>query len=217
MALTRIKICGMTRPEDARAATDCGADAIGMVFYAGSARAVTGDQAVGIAAVVPPFVTKVALFVNEPAVSIRRILDNVPVDLIQFHGEESADFCQQFGRPWMKALRVKPGLDIAGECARFPLARAVLLDAWQQGEPGGTGKTFDWGLAPQDLSLPLVLAGGLDESNVGEAISALHPAAVDVCSGVERSPGIKDARKIRQFIEAVRAADLEMEGSTYDD
>jgi phosphoribosylanthranilate isomerase len=188
-----------------------------MVFYAGSARAVTGDQAVGIAAVVPPFVTKVALFVNEPATSIRRILDNGPVDLIQFHGEESADFCQQFGRPWMKALRVKPGLDIAGECAKFRSARAVLLDAWQQGEPGGTGKTFDWGLAPQDLSLPLVLAGGLDESNVGEAISALHPAAVDVCSGVERSPGIKDARKIRQFIEAVRAADLEMEGSTYDD
>lgn len=217
MASTRIKICGMTRPEDARAATDCGADAIGMIFYAGSARAVTVDQAAGVAAVVPPFVTIVALFVNEPATSIRRILDNVPVDLIQFHGDESADFCQQFGRPWIKALRVKPSLDIAGECARFSSARAVLLDAWQQDEPGGTGKTFDWGLAPQDLSLPLVLAGGLDESNVGEAISTLHPGAVDVCSGVERSPGIKDAHKIRRFIAAVRAADLEMEGSTHDD
>ena len=217
MASTRIKICGMTRPEDARTATDSGADAIGLVFYAGSSRAVTVEQAVGITAVVPPFVTIVALFVNEPASSIRRILDRVPIGLIQFHGDESEDFCQQFGRPWIKALRVRPALDIAGECNRFRSARAVLLDTWQEGEPGGTGKSFDWQLASHDLPLPLVLAGGLHEGNVGDAIGVLHPAAVDVCSGVERSPGIKDASRIRRFIEAVRVADQTLEGLTNDD
>jgi phosphoribosylanthranilate isomerase len=207
MASTRIKICGMTRPEDARTATDYGADAIGMVFYAGSARAVTVDQAAEIAAVVPPFVTIVALFVDEPAASIERTLNAVPIDLIQFHGDETPEFCQQFGRPWIKALRVKPGLDIAGECDRFRAARAVLLDSWQDGEPGGTGKSFDWQLAQEDLPISLVLAGGLHEGNVGDAIGVLHPAAVDVCSGVEHSPGIKDALKIQRFIEAVRSAD----------
>ena len=207
MASTRIKICGMTRPEDARTATDCGADAIGMIFYAGSARAVTVEQAVEVAAVVPPFVTIVALFVNEPAASIERILGSVPIDLIQFHGDESPEFCQQFGRPWIKALRVKPGLDIVAECEKFSAARAVLLDSWKEGEPGGTGTSFDWQSATDELPLSLVLAGGLHEGNVGDAIGVLHPAAVDVCSGVELSPGIKDALKIQRFIEAVRRAD----------
>lgn len=216
MAATRIKMCGMTRPEDAQIATDSGADAVGLVFYAGSSRAVTVEQAAGIVAVVPPFVTVVALFVNEPAASIRRILDRVPIGLIQFHGEEPPEFCQQFGRPWIKALRVKKGLDISHLCNRYRSARAVLLDSWQEGEPGGTGKSFDWNLAPDDLPLPLILAGGLHDGNVGDAIASLHPAAVDVCSGVERSPGIKDAPSMRRFIDAVRAADQKLEGLSND-
>jgi phosphoribosylanthranilate isomerase len=136
----------------------------------------------------------------------------VNIDLIQFHGNESPAFCQQFERPWIKALRVRAGLDIAALCNDYGRARALLLDSWQEGVPGGTGKTFDWQLAPRNLSLPVVLAGGLNEANVGAAIAALHPAAVDVSGGVERSPGIKDAQKIRQFIAAVRAADQQQDG-----
>lgn len=207
MTSTRIKICGITRPEDARAAADSGADAIGLVFYSQSARAVTVDQAAAITAVVPPFVSVVALFVDESAATIRTVLEAVPIDLIQFHGEEPAQFCEQFARPWIKALRVKPGIDLAGECAAYKKGRAVLLDSWQKGVPGGTGTTFDWNLATGTLPLPVVLAGGLHSDNVGVAIRALHPAAVDVSGGVESSPGIKDARLIEQFIAAVRTAD----------
>jgi phosphoribosylanthranilate isomerase len=212
MASTRIKICGITRPEDASVAIASGADAIGLVFYASSPRAVTLEQAAEIVAVVPPFVSVVALFVDEPAASIERTLGMLPVDVIQFHGEESPVFCQQFGRPWIKALRVKSGLDLAGACDQFRSARGILLDSWQEGVPGGTGKSFDWRLAPGDLSLPVVLAGGLHEGNVGEAMRALHPAAVDVSGGVESRPGIKDAHKIRRFIAAVRAADQQLGG-----
>jgi phosphoribosylanthranilate isomerase len=217
MASTRIKICGITRKEDARAATSSGADAIGLVFYAKSPRSVTVDQAAEIAAVIPPFVSVVALFVDEPAASIERTLGVVPVDLIQFHGDESAEFCQQFCRPWIKALRVKPGLDIARACGQYRRARGLLLDSWQEGVPGGTGTPFDWQLASGDLSLPVVLAGGLHEGNVGNAIRALRPAAVDVSGGVERSPGIKDALRMQQFIAAVRIADQQLDGLAYDD
>lgn len=211
MMATRIKICGITRQEDALAVAVSGADALGLVFYSASPRAVTVDQAFGIAAVVPPFLSIVALFVDEPIASIERILDAVPIDLIQFHGDESPEFCQQFGRPWIKALRVKPGLDIADACRRYHRARGVLLDSWQAGMPGGTGKTFDWDLAPGNLPLPTVLAGGLHEGNVGDAIESLHPAAVDVSGGVEHSPGIKDAHKIQRFVAAVRAADRKVD------
>lgn len=207
MAATRIKICGITRPEDARAVAASGADAIGLVFYSASPRAVTVDQAVAITAVVPPFVTVVALFVDEPVASIERILESVPIDLIQFHGEESPEFCQQFGRPWLKALRVQPGIDIADACRKYHRARAVLLDSFKAGVPGGTGQAFDWELTPANLPLPVVLAGGLHPDNVGDAIRALHPAAVDVSGGVESAPGIKDAEKIHRFIAAVRAAE----------
>ncbi len=216
MASTRIKICGITRLEDARAAICSGVDAIGLVFYATSPRAVTTDQAAAIVAIVPPFVSVVALFVDEPAASIERILSTVPIDLIQFHGDETADFCQQFGRPWIKALRVRPSLDIAGACRQYHGARGVLLDSWQEGVPGGTGQPFDWQLAPAELSLPVVLAGGLHQGNVGAAIRALRPAAVDVSGGVESSPGIKDLHKIQQFIAAVRVADQQLDGLAHD-
>lgn len=209
---TRIKICGITRPEDAQAAVANGADAIGLVFYRKSPRAVTVEQAVRITAVVPPFVTVVALFVDELAQDILRILECVPVDLLQFHGNETAAFCEQFGRPWVKALRVRPETDIPAACDTYRAARGVLLDSWQDGVPGGTGKTFDWQLAPRDSFLPMVLAGGLNDGNVGAAIAALRPAAVDVSGGVEDSPGIKSAGKIRQFVAAVRAADQHLGG-----
>ena len=139
-----------------------------------------------------------------------------PKALIQFHGDESAAFCEQSQRPWIKALRVREGLDIAGECAHYSGARGVLLDSWQQGVPGGTGKTFDWNLADGSFPLPVILAGGLNDSNVGHAIAQLHPQAVDVSGGVEQSPGCKDAAKIERFIAAVRAADELMDGATDD-
>ncbi len=206
MASTRIKICGITRNEDALAVSDSGADALGLVFYNASPRAVTAEQAAEIVHGISPLVTVVALFVDEPVSSIERILATVPVNLIQFHGDETAQFCQQFGRPWIKALRVRPGFNIADACQQYRQARGVLLDAWQEGVPGGTGKTFDWDLSPVDLPIPLVLAGGLDEHNVGEAIRIARPAAVDVSGGVESAPGIKDANKIHRFVAAVRAA-----------
>lgn len=217
MPHTRIKICGITSIADAGAAVDAGADAIGLVFYPGSPRAVTLAQAAQIARAVPPFVTLVALFVDEPAENIRRIVETLPINLIQFHGEETGEFCGQFQRPWIKALRVQPGIDLVAHCAQYGAARAILLDSWQQGVPGGTGRTFDWDLARARLPLPLVLAGGLDAGNVGAAISLLRPAAVDVSGGVEASPGRKDAGKIKRFIAAVRAADALGNETDYDD
>ena len=207
MTHTRIKICGITSSDDARAAVDCGADAIGLVFYPASPRAVTPAQAARIIASVAPFVSVVGLFVNEPAEGIKRILESVPLDIMQFHGDEPAAFCEQFHRPWIKALRVRPGMKLAAQCAAYKQARAILLDSWQAGVPGGTGKTFDWSLAGGELSLPLVLAGGLHDGNVGEAIARLRPAAVDVSGGVEESPGRKQAAKIKRFVAAARAAD----------
>lgn len=207
MASTRIKICGITRPDDALAATDSGADAIGLVFYERSPRGVSVEQATAITAVTPPFVSIVALFVDAQASTIQGILDALPIDLIQFHGDESAEFCRQFGRPWIKALRVRPGLDLRAASERYGDARAVLLDSWQEGVPGGTGKSFDWRLATNALSRPVVLAGGLHAGNVGEAIDALRPAAVDVSGGVESALGRKDARRIQDFVTAVRIAD----------
>ncbi|MEE4144087.1 MAG: phosphoribosylanthranilate isomerase [Halieaceae bacterium] len=214
---TRIKICGITSAEDARLAVDSGADAIGLVFYPPSPRAVTASMAAAIVAAVPPFVTVVALFVDEPAESIRRILESVPVDLLQFHGEEPAAFCEQFQRPWIKALRVQADMDLVAHCRQYRTARAVLLDSWQEGVPGGTGRTFDWDLAGGELPLPVVLAGGLGEHNVGEAVTRLRPAAVDVSGGVEQSPGRKDAGKIKRFIAAVRSADALVNGAADDE
>jgi phosphoribosylanthranilate isomerase len=213
---TRIKICGITTVADARCAVDCGADAIGLVFYARSPRAVTVEQAASIAAAVPPFVTVVALFVDEPAQSVQRILSDVAIDMIQFHGSEPAEFCEQFARPWLKALRVRPGVDLAAACREYGQGRGILLDSWQEGVPGGTGTAFDWSLAAPSLPLPVVLAGGLNESNVGAAMARLRPAAVDVSGGVERAPGSKDLQKIERFIAAVRSADALRHGATDD-
>jgi len=213
---TRIKICGITTADDARTAVDLGADAIGLVFYARSPRGVTAQQAQQIAAAVPPFVTIVGLFVDEPVDSIKRILSSVPVDLVQFHGDETPAFCQQFGRPWIKALRVRPGVELETLCKDYQAGRGILLDSWQDGVPGGTGKSFDWDLAARTLPLPLVLAGGLNDSNVGEAIARLRPAAVDVSGGVERVPGVKDSGKIERFVAAVRAADALINGAVDD-
>ena len=207
MAHTRIKICGITRPEDALSAISCGADAIGLVFYAASPRAVTVEQAASIVAVVPPFVSVVALFVDETASRINQVLSSLSIDVLQFHGDESPEFCQQFNRPYIKAVRVQADLDLDNICRAYTTARGVLLDAWQEGVPGGTGKTFDWNLAALELPLPVVLAGGLNLCNVSEAIAALQPAAVDVSGGVELRPGVKDCEKIKQFILAVETAD----------
>ena len=216
MVATRVKICGITRPEDARRAAALGADAIGLVFYPGSSRVVSMEQAKHIVAALPPFVTSVALFVDEAPDEINRILNSVPIGMIQFHGEETPEFCSQFNRPWMKALRVRPGLDIAALGVEFASASAILLDAWQEGVPGGTGQSFDWELAPRAMTRPMVLAGGLHAANVGAAIAALCPEAVDVSGGVESSPGIKDADKMSDFIAAVRAADRIAKGKIDD-
>ena len=207
MSRTRIKICGITRPEDACEAVEQGADAIGLVFYPESPRAVSIEQAQAVAAVVPPFVTLVALFVDESVERIKAVLEGVPVGLLQFHGEESPGFCEQFSRPYIRALRMRPDTDIAAFAADYPKARGILLDAWQEGVPGGTGKTFDWNLARETVAAPLVLAGGLHAANVGEAIAAVRPFAVDVSGGVELSPGHKDPQRIREFVTAVRETD----------
>jgi len=214
---TRIKICGITTAADAVAVVAAGADAVGLVFYPRSPRAVTRVQAAEIVRVVPPFVSVVALFVDEPADSIRRIVESLPINLIQFHGEESAEFCRQFQRPWIKALRMSAGIDLPARCAAYGEARGILLDSWQEGLPGGTGRTFDWELARRGVPLPLVLAGGLDEHNVGQAIALLQPSAVDVSGGVEQAPGRKDAVKITRFVAAVRAADALLDGTADDD
>ena len=206
MLSTRVKICGITREQDARAAATAGADAIGLVFYPDSPRAVSLEQAKEVVENVPPFLTVVALFVDEPADVVMRIVERVPVDVIQFHGDETPEFCAQFGRPWIKALRMKPGIDVAREFSRFAGARGMLLDTWQEGKPGGTGQVFDWSLAAQNNhSMPLVLAGGLHPDNVAEAVMSVRPAAVDVSGGVESAPGIKDAAQMRRFISAVRS------------
>ena len=207
MAQTRIKICGITRVEDAIAAVASGADAIGLVFYGKSSRAVSIDQASIIAKAVPPFVSIVALFVDESAAEIERVLNAVPVDIIQFHGSETPQFCEQFNRPYVKALRVTPDLNLATVSKGYASSRGILLDSWKEGVPGGTGQSFDWRLAQKALPLPVILAGGLNPENIGDAIAMLRPAAVDVSGGVESAPGIKDSGKIREFIAAVRAAD----------
>jgi len=202
---TFVKICGITSSADALAACEAGADALGLVFYAPSPRCVTAQQAREIVAAVPPFVSIVALFVDAQAATIQRTLECVSVDCIQFHGNESPAFCSQFQRPYLKALRMRPGLDVGTVAGGYSGARGLLLDSWQPGVPGGTGQTFDWTAIPAGLGRPLVLAGGLDEQNVAAAISAVRPAAVDVSGGVESAPGIKDAGKMKRFVAAVRS------------
>ncbi len=204
--MTRIKICGLTREEDVDAAVAAGADALGFVFYSPSPRYVTPQRAAELTRRVPPFVEIVGLFVNEAPEAVRAVCDVVPISLLQFHGDETADYCRQFSRPWLRAARVRPGLDLVEFARSFPDARGLLLDAFVEGYGGG-GHVFDWTLIPPDLPGYLVLSGGLTADNVGEAIERVRPDAVDVSSGVEASKGIKDHSKIAAFVAAVRKAD----------
>lgn len=198
----RVKVCGLTSVSDALAAVNAGADAIGMVFYEPSPRHVTIDVAEQIARAAGPFVTTVGLFVNASAETINQVLERVPLQLLQFHGDEQPAFCNSFQRPYMKALRMKPEMNIQAEIARYPDAVAVLLDAYKKGIPGGTGETFDWGRVPSEgeRQLPVVLAGGLTPENVQQAIVSTKPYGVDVSGGVESAPGQKDPIKINEFI-----------------
>ncbi|KIQ02543.1 MULTISPECIES: phosphoribosylanthranilate isomerase [Pseudomonas] len=205
MSVVRCKICGITRLEDALAAVAAGADAIGLVFYARSPRAVSIEQARAIVTALPPFVTTVGLFVDMSRAELDEVLAAVPLDLLQFHGDETAAECEAVGRPYIKALRVRAGDDVAALVDVYPGARAVLLDTFVEGVPGGTGQAFDWSLVPARLSKPVILAGGLTASNVAAAIAQVRPYAVDVSGGVEASKGIKDASRVKDFVRAVRA------------
>jgi phosphoribosylanthranilate isomerase len=207
MPRTRIKICGITRKEDLRAAVDLGADALGFVFFPPSPRFLDEARARKLAQQVPPFVTRVGLFVNADAAAVCSTLTTVPLDLLQFHGDEDAAYCDQFGLPYIKAARMRPGLDLLEYAALFPAARAILLDAYVEGY-GGAGVSFDWSLIPPALPLPIILSGGLTSANIGDAVRAVRPAAVDVSSGVEVAKGIKDAVKIAEFIAGVRNAEV---------
>jgi len=203
---TRIKICGITRPGDAVAAAQAGADAIGLVFYPPSPRFLNVERAREIRDALPPFVQAVALFVNPDAAQVAQVIGRVHPSLLQFHGEETPDFCSQFGLPYVKACRVTQGVDLLKYLRPFSAASGWLLDAHVE-EYGGVGARFDWSLVPARLERPLVLSGGLTRENVGAAVRRVRPWAVDVSSGVESSKGIKDAAKIAAFVAEVRNAD----------
>jgi len=206
MSAVRSKICGITRIEDALAAVEAGADAIGFVFYPKSPRAVTVQQVRAIIAALPPFISTVGLFVNASRCELNETLDAVPLDLLQFHGDETPEQCEGYHRPFIKALRVQAGDDIAASCRLYSNASGILLDTFVSGVPGGTGETFDWALIPDGLEKPIILAGGLTSANVAQAIAQVRPYAVDVSGGVEKSKGIKDHDKIRAFMSAVHGA-----------
>jgi phosphoribosylanthranilate isomerase len=205
---TRIKICGITREQDVLAVVRSGADAFGLVFYEKSPRHVNLQQAVKLVRAVPPFVTVVGLFVNPVVEYVREVLAQVSLDVLQFHGEETPEFCQQFGKPYLKAIRVKAGVDLLQCASRYAGAQGLLLDAFVEGTQGGTGESFDWELIPHDLPLPVILSGGLSADNVAAAVRQVQPYAVDVSSGVEAAKGIKDMAKIDAFINEVRRADV---------
>jgi len=202
---TRVKICGITRRQDADFVAESGADAIGMVFYPPSPRAVTIAQAQQAAAGLPPFVSLVSLFVDPEKELVSQCLDALAVDIIQFHGNESPAFCEQFGKPYIKAVRMKPGTDLQQLAQTYSSARALLLDSYQPGVPGGTGKAFDWSLIA-DIGKPVILAGGLHADNVKQAIQQVRPFAVDVSGGVESEKGIKSHDKISAFMREVSNA-----------
>ena len=204
---TRIKICGLREPAHAKLAAEAGADAIGLVFYGRSSRSVQAELAAEIAAALPPYVAAVGLFVNAEAGEIESVLARVPLDLLQFQGDETPEFCERFGRPYVRAVRMEEGVDLLEYGHRFKRARALLLDAHVPGLPGGTGRTFDWKRVPRNPPIPLILSGGLDPGNVAEAIREARPWAVDVSSGVESSRGVKDPARIVEFIRSVRSED----------
>lgn len=200
---TRVKVCGITTSAQAKAIAEAGADAIGLVFYAKSPRAVDLETAKGICANLPPFVQKVALFVNPEKSDVDAVLDSVSIDLLQFHGDETDEFCKQFDRAYIKALPVKDSESIVRSINAYPYASGLLLDTYQPGIYGGSGKQFNWSDFPRNCAKPLILAGGLAPDNVAAAIGSCHPYAVDVSSGVEISKGIKSIEKVQAFINAI--------------
>jgi phosphoribosylanthranilate isomerase len=204
---TRVKICGITRPEDGRMAAEAGADAIGFVFYPPSPRFLSLERAVEIRDALPPFVQTVALFVNPDAAQVAQVIGRVKPSLLQFHGEETPDFCEEFGVPYVKACRVKRGVDTLKYLRSYTRATAWLLDSYVA-EYGGVGERFDWSLVPAERERPLILSGGLDAANVREAIRSVKPWGVDVSSGVESAKGIKDAAKVAAFIAEVANEDV---------
>ncbi|MEH6551144.1 MAG: phosphoribosylanthranilate isomerase [Pseudomonadales bacterium] len=203
MTRTRVKICGITQPEDALAAVSAGVDAIGLVFYANSPRYIQLDMALEICRIIPPLVTTVGLFVDHSKDEVERVIERIPLDLLQFHGNEDDAFCASFNRPYIKALRVRDKDSLERDLALYPAAQGFLLDTYVKGIAGGTGERFDWQLIPESVRSTIILAGGLGPDNVSDAISAVTPYAVDVSGGVEASPGIKSHRLIEEFMAAV--------------
>ncbi len=206
MNRTRVKICGITRVEDARAAIDSGADALGLVFYSKSPRYVELSVAANIARTIGPFVTTVGLFVNAEVAQVREAVKTVGLDLLQFHGDEDEAYCAQFDMPYIKAIRMSPELDVKEVVTKYPSARGFLFDAWNKDKYGGTGETFEWQRLSSlkesaDTDIPFILAGGLTPENVDQAVAAVKPYAIDVSGGVEQSPGIKSPELIQQFID----------------
>ena len=206
---TRVKICGITRIEDACSAVEHGADAIGLVFFERSPRHVSTEQAVRISAAVAPFVTVVGLFVDALPVKIRQVLERVPLGLLQFHGQETNDDCTRYGVPFIKSVAMKPGVDVHAQSRAYPDASGILLDAWLPQTHGGGGHPFDWAQVPRDLGIPVILAGGLTADNVTIAVRRIRPYAVDVSSGVEIGKGVKSAGKIAAFMRGVRVSDTD--------
>jgi len=200
---TRVKICGITRVEDAVVASEQGADAIGLVFYEGSPRYISPEQAAVICRALPAFVTSVALFKDADAATVKQIITSTAIDLLQFHGSETVAFCEQFGRPYIKAVGMAGGSNVYAVARQYASSRGLLLDSHAPGAPGGSGKTFDWNQVPKDLQPGVILAGGLNADNVKRAIAIARPYGVDISSSVESRPGIKDAEKIRLFMQQV--------------
>jgi len=200
---TRVKICGITRPQDAAVAVQYGADAIGLVFYDKSPRAVDVEQAQQIVKQIPAFVSTVALFVNADPGYIKQVLNTVNIDLIQFHGDETAEECGLYSKRYIKAVRMHDDMDLHQQCQRYVNASALLVDSYHPGIAGGTGAVFDWGRIPGDLGLPLILAGGLQAENIRQAVDEVKPYAVDVSSGVEFDKGLKDEALINAFMRGI--------------
>lgn len=205
-ARTRVKFCGLTRADDARVAIELGVDAIGLVFVPASKRRVDLAQARDVMTAVPPLVSVIGLFMDAPVAEVATVLDALPLDALQFHGRETPEYCAQFRRPYIKALAMGDGVDVASAACRYAAARGVLLDAHRSGEQGGSGLSFDWSTIPGTLAGRIVLAGGLTPDNVGAAIAQVRPYAVDVSSGIESAPGIKCPRRMQLFMNEVDRA-----------
>ena len=201
--MTRVKFCGLRHKDDIAEAVALGVDALGFVFYEPSSRCVAPEDAATLTRAVPAFLTRVGLFVNENAETIKRIFEIAQLNLIQYHGEESPEFCDSVGLPYIKAFRVQQDMDIRGAMDRYPNASGFLLDAYVRGQPGGTGERFDWGLIPRSYA-PIILAGGLTPDNAKDAIEQVAPWALDVSGGIESKPGRKDPDKMARFMDACR-------------